>query len=438
MSQSTQRLHPLEEFTTQLLGRLDALATTPAWSMPPDARRRTLLHLAKAEAELTAMRLRMLAEADRSGDADDTAACTVADWVAVSTRQVRRDARSDLNLARKVDQHTHLSAAMASGGVNPDQARVIIRALDRLPTSGDFAVTDEQLVRAEDHLIGVAASYDAKALSRLGMHLFEVIAPEVAEQFEGKVLADQEAAALKRTWLTMREDDEGTVHGRFRIPAMHGHMFTKAILAIASPARPTHAPDGPDASEGADGADGPEPSSQGEQVSTPVKHGLAFCQLLEALPADTLPTAGGASATIVVAMTLEQLLASLTEHGVCGLDTGGVITAGEARRLACTAGIIPMVLGGRSEPLDLGRKRRFHSPAQRLAMAHRDGGCTAVGCDRPPSMCQAHHDTPWSKGGPTTVGDGRLLCGHHHRRVHDPHYEHRTEPSGRISFHRRT
>ena len=427
MSQSTQRLHPLEEFTTQLLARLDDLATTPAWSMQPDARRRTLLQLAKAEAELAAMRLRMLAEADRSGDTDDTAACTVADWIAVSTRQVRRDARSDLNLARKVEQHTHLGAAMADGEVNPDQARVIVRSLDRLPSTGEFAVTTEQVVEAEDHLIGLAAIYDAKALARLGMHLFEVIAPEVADEFEGRVLADQEAAALKRTWLTMREDDEGAVHGRFRIPAMHGHMFTKAILAIASPARP-----------GPDGVEGAEPSAQGEQVSTPVKHGLALCQLLEALPADKLPTAGGVSATVVVTMTLEQLLASLTEHGVCGLDTGGVITAGEARRLACTAGIIPMVLGGKSEPLDLGRKRRFHSAAQRLAMAHRDGGCTAVGCDRPPSMCRAHHDEPWSRGGRTTVEDGRLLCGHHHRCIHDIRYEHHIEPTGRISFHRRT
>ncbi len=125
-------------------------------------------------------------------------------------------------------------------------------------------------------------------------------------------------------------------------------------------------------------------------------------------PPTRCPAAGGVSATIVVTMTLEQLTASLSEHGVCALDTGGVLTAGEARRLACTAGIIPMVLGGRSEPLDLGRKRRLHSPAQRLAMAHRDGGCTAVGCDRPPSMCQAHHDTPWSLGGGTTVEGGRL------------------------------
>jgi hypothetical protein len=427
MSQSTRRTHPVHAFAHQLIGRLDDLAATPVWSMQPQERRESLIDLAHAEAQLTALRLRVLAEADSAGDTDDTAACTIADWVAVETRQVRRDARSDLNLARKVEQHADLGAAMAAGAVNADQARVIVRSLDRLPTSGDFAVTPEQQVTAEKHLVGLAADYDAKALARLGMHLFEVIAPEVADQFEGKVLADQEAAALKRTWLTMREDDEGTVHGKFRIPALHGDILSKAILAIASPARPDP-----------DGHPVPEPSAQGEQVSTPVKHGLALCQLLEAIPADKLPSAGGVSATIVVTMTLEQLTASLAEHGVCGLDTGGVITAGEARRLACTAGIIPMVLGGKSEPLDLGRRRRFHSPAQRLAMAHRDGGCTAVDCDRPPSMCHAHHDQPWSHGGGTTVERGRLLCGHHHRRVHDHRYEHRMEPSGRISFHRRT
>ena len=137
-------------------------------------------------------------------------------------------------------------------------------------------------------------------------------------------------------------------------------------------------------------------------------------------------------------MTLEQLLADLDRHGVCTLDTGGRISAGEARRLACTAGIIPAVLGGKSQVLDLGRRRRLHTPGQRLAMSLRDGGCTAEGCDKPPSMCHAHHDKPWSTGGATSLGNGRLLCGHHHRRIHDSNYEHRLEPTGTVSFHRRT
>ena len=107
-------------------------------------------------------------------------------------------------------------------------------------------------------------------------------------------------------------------------------------------------------------------------------------------------------------MTLNQLLARLDAAGVCTLDTGGRISAAEARRLACSAGIIPIVLGGRGQVLDVGRKRRLHTEAMRLAMGVRDGGCTAVDCEVPPGLCHAHHDNPWSEGGHTNIKTGRL------------------------------
>ena len=137
-------------------------------------------------------------------------------------------------------------------------------------------------------------------------------------------------------------------------------------------------------------------------------------------------------------MRLDQLLADLHTAGVCDLDTGGQITAAVARRLACTAGIVPAILGGRSEVLDLGRRRRGYSGPQRIAMGIRDKGCTAQDCDRPPAMCHAHHDKPWSHGGKTDLTTGRLLCGHHHRRIHDPTYTHEHLPNGTVTFHRRT
>ncbi len=71
-------------------------------------------------------------------------------------------------------------------------------------------------------------------------------------------------------------------------------------------------------------------------------------------------------------------------------------------------------------------------------MAVRDGGCTTTGCDRPASMCHAHHDTPWSHGGHTTVADGRLLCQRHHTLAHDPRYQATTTPNGKVTFTRRT
>ena len=158
-------------------------------------------------------------------------------------------------------------------------------------------------------------------------------------------------------------------------------------------------------------------------------------EYVETRPADSVPSAGGVPATIVVTMELATLMGGLK---AASLDTGGRISAGEARRLACRAGIIPVVLGGPSVVLDLGRKRRFHTESQRIALAVRDRGCSAVGCDTPPGRCHAHHDIPWSHGGETDVRTGRLLCSRHHRRIHDPAFQHSLDKHGQVLFSRRT
>ena len=131
----------------------------------------------------------------------------------------------------------------------------------------------------------------------------------------------------------------------------------------------------------------------------------------------------------------DQLLADLRG---AGLDTGEEISAGQARRLACNAGILPAVLSGASLPLDLGRQQRFFNQAQRVALGTRHHSCAADGCDRPYAWCDLHHEDPWSHGGHTNLDKAVPLCGFHHHRIHDPAYWHRRHPDGTITFHRRT
>lgn len=415
-SQSVDHLHPVVDFAARLRSRLDSLADASLMSMTSEQKRDVLVTLTQSATQLETLRLRLLLEAEQCEATVDSGAASAADWLAIETRHIRRDARSDLRLAEKLEGHHLLSDAMGRGRVHVVQARAIVTALDRLPRTGEFAVSAEQREAAEAHLVGLAADHDAQELRVLGRHIFEVIAPDVADKFEGRALAHEEAQALRRTTLTMWQDDEATCHGRFRVPSLHGQMLEKMILALSSPWR----------------ENGIDP-----ELPTPVRHGIAFTQLLESLPAEKLPKAGGCSATVVVTMTLEQLMARLDEAGVCTLDTVGRITAAEARRLACAAGIIPMVLGGGSQVLDVGRKRRLHTEGMRVAMGVRDGGCTAEHCETPPGLCHAHHDIPWAEGGHTTVDSGRLLCPHHHRRIHDPRFEVTHLPSGKIRFHRR-
>ena len=162
------------------------------------------------------------------------------------------------------------------------------------------------------------------------------------------------------------------------------------------------------------------------------RRGIAFAQLLEHLPTDHLHPK--TAATVVVTIDHRGLCEALK---VAGLGTGESISAGQARRLACGAGLVPAVLGGRSVALDLGREARLFSQAQRIAAGLSHDTCAAAGCDRPFAWCELHHRQPWVAGGRTDLGNAVPLCHWHHQRIHDHHYLHTHLPDGTIRFRRR-
>lgn len=127
-----------------------------------------------------------------------------------------------------------------------------------------------------------------------------------------------------------------------------------------------------------------------------------------------------AKTTLVVTLSLETLTGQLlgtpgapTPCHSCGTAPATV------RRLACEADLIPAVLGTDSEVLDLGRTRRLVPPALRLAAWLRDASCTWPGCTVPAQWCDAHHATPWWRGGSTSLANTALLCGRHHTLAHE-------------------
>jgi hypothetical protein len=68
--------------------------------------------------------------------------------------------------------------------------------------------------------------------------------------------------------------------------------------------------------------------------------------------------------------------------------------------------------------LDVGYARRLATPAQRKALAVRDGGCVVPGCAKPAEWCEAHHVIGWAAGGRTDLDNLALLCSRHHTAVH--------------------
>ncbi|MEJ7831386.1 MAG: DUF222 domain-containing protein [Nocardioides sp.] len=386
---TTDRGHPISAAVARIEGELAGLVEQPAWSMGVEETRVTLVGLTRLAAQVAELELRVVAHADRVRVGDESGATSTANWWAHTTKMTRREAHQKVRLAHSLEDHEALRTDLANGVVLPEQAQVITEALDALP---DDLVNEATLVLAEKTLLTCAGDHDAKALRVLGRRILDVVAPEIGEAHTARQLEQEERDATAAARFTMSEDGHGKCYGRFTIPALHGAMLSKALHAIAAPKHQA----------AADGQ-APVPGRPSAQ-----RLGRAFCEYVERYPTDALPKAGGVSAMVVVTMTLDSLLGGLA---AAHLDTGQPISACLARRLTCEAGIVPAVLGTRSQVLDLGRKTRFHTEPQRIALAIEQGGCTAEACDWPPGMCHAHHDNlPWSKGGHTSVKDGRLLC----------------------------
>ncbi len=139
--------------------------------------------------------------------------------------------------------------------------------------------------------------------------------------------------------------------------------------------------------------------------------GLAFIELINHLPTESLPKAGGLAATVAVTIDIDDLR---TGQGIATNTSGTTISATKAQRLACNAHLVALYLDSESRVLDHGMTKRLFDRHQRLAFAVRDGGCVWAGCDRPPAWCEAHHLDFWSEHGPTDLDNAALFCHFHH------------------------
>jgi hypothetical protein len=407
-------MHPIIECASDISAALKAARGIDPAFMSTAEKETALVALAEARSQLDALTARVLAASDDVGEAHGLR--DVAAWLAVETRTTQREARRDLVLGRALEAHPEVASALSSGALRTEQARVVAEAVDALP----IHVDEETRWRAETALLRLARDHDARDLRQIGKRILDVVAPEVGECHEATVLAAEEARADAGVELVLVDDGAGRCHGRFEVPSRVGKMLKRHLLALANPARHTD-------DELTDDAGGWKPLRR--------RLGEALVEYVERYPEDCTPQTAGVSATVVVTMTLDQLLA---DDSTALLDDGARMSAGQARRLACEAGIIPVVLDSRSVPLDLGRRSRLFTKAQRIALGLRDGGCTATGCETSASGCHAHHDDPWSRLGLTDLSNGRLLCPRHHRLAHDSRYAMTTHSDNKVTFARRT
>ena len=400
-------------------------------SLDHDALGRVITALAGVESRAGALRLALSSEADRRRVADQTAETGTDAWLARLTGGTREQMAGGLRLAALLrDTYAATREAFAAGDLRLEQVRVIVRAAEQAPVEA----TREQVEAAEQWLVDKATGahsrsgrpVDAKRLRQAARRMFAHLDHDLADRHEAILLGRETRTAEAETFLALHDNADGSFSGRFRIPELHGQLLMQALDRLTSPRR---------LSRDREGAPVLDVSAPGHDWGAHFEEtrGAAWCELIEHLP--TQGHAGNAC-ELLVTIDLADLLTGL---GAARLDTGVAITAGEARRLACNAGLVPAVLGGDSLPLDLGRSRRLHSRTQRRALSLVHDTCAVAGCQRPFAWCEIHHHRlSWGAGGPTDLDNGLPLCGHHHRRAHDTRFDLRRRSDGAWAFHRRT
>jgi hypothetical protein len=352
--------------------------------------------------------------------------------------------RTQLSGEAAPPKHPHVGAAVRQGTLSVAAGAAITTLLDRLALRSDPRVLD----RAEQTLVEKAPLLcleDLQVALRRTEALLDPdgLEPRVTElRGERSLRITHDAAGM--TVLTAKLDPEtaapvvaaieGIVTHQLRVSRGHNTVGGIAVSdgsAAASGAVTTRGEQvgAPSTETAADGGRGvvdapPTPAIGAETRSLAQLRAdalTAICRHVAGCDRERVP---GSGTTVIVRMSLDQL--SPGAAGVATIDgLDQPIDAGTARRLAARAGIIPMVLGTDGQVLDLGREKRGFTEPQRLVLGERDGGC--VGCHLPPAYCEAHHLTPWSRGGRTDVDDGVLLCTGCHHRVHDEGWDIRVE-----------
>jgi len=403
---------------------------------------------------------------------DDGSASTGA-WYGKATRTDGPVAASDAQLARRLGGEDLESTreAMDDGSLSTEHAKVIARAMADL--SARLTAQERQLV--ERHLVEQARILEPARLRRLARRALAALERPDAEvdAEHGRTLQTEEERARARTRLTLHDNGDGTTSGHFTVPTLTASVLRKVVQQMTAPRRQsngkgsgagfwrdpnpngnagTAGPASPADTASAAGDAGEAPTCRpasdyadpdgfvdGKAMATDWAHaqGLAFMTLLEHLPTDHLN--GKVAATVVINLDYEKLVWGL---GAAGVDTGIEISAADARRMACNAGLVPAVLGGGSLPLDLGRQTRLFSEHQRLALATIYDMCAIDGCDRPFAWTEIHHLEPFVAGGSTDLTNAAPACAFHHHKLDDPSYEHSvaTDAKGRhtIFLRRRT
>ena len=353
------------------------LRALPQWAaaQPADQQGELIIQCRKAIDRLEAASAEAMRRFEKSGAYKADGALGMVPWLQNNAKLAGNDAAQHLKVARRLEELPRTEEALARGEIGYGHALAMAVTAEHVGTAA--------VRSAEATLLKSAETMDAGRFVT------------VVKSFEHRVNADASLAEANWAYRQRYLMISGPFNGLARI---EGQLVPEAAATIRA-------------------AIGPflKPSSNDDRSAGQRMHD-ALVQVCERVAAGRADSSAPRPQLIVT--TSVDTLAGIDGAPPGELQGGGTIPSDTVRRHACDAAVTRITVRGELEH-EMTHASRIPPPSTKRALIARDQHCVFPGCDRPSSWCQAHHLTFWAEGGPTKLDNLALLCGAHHRKVHE-------------------
>lgn len=338
------------------------------------ARSLHLVQLLEVRERVEAEVLRALGEWDGAGAAADEGMHPIG-WLAEHAAITRNEASDLLRAARLAREHPRTAKSLAAGDVPATNVKLIARAVRHRES-----VFDDQ----EDSLLDAARELPPEQFRRMARRW-----QSMADDHLDRAPAEFQ---VQRWYLDVSTTFGGAVSLQGLLDPEGGAIVLAALDAI----------------------DTPDPTDGSVRIRTlPQRRADALITLAQGDGARRVHLDA-----VVDLATMRGDSPTDLESVRCELVGIGPIARATLEMLACDCSVGRVVMRGRSQILDVGRRTPVVSAAQHRALAVRDGGCVVPGCNAPPGWCDAHHLHHWTRGGSTDLDNLELRCRRHHVEAH--------------------
>jgi len=334
----------------------------------------------------------LIARRERHGDGG-------VEILASSAGLSQREAHNQVKTAEALSKVPKLRDAVQSGAVSQANARKLADAITR---TGAAAVADD------DMLLDQASTMRPEQFAHTTQRWIH------AQQADNG--ASEYERQRARRFLKIYESEDGMVNLRGQFDKITGQRISNRLRHTASQFF---------------NADKKLPQAERREFTQCLADALDHHTTITA--SDSVSSEQSATGGRLADITVLAHVNETTGELIAELSDGSRLPDAVLEELSCNARWTGLIFDRYGDAIWRSRSRRTVTESQWQALLAIHGGC--FHCGAPPSICQAHHITPYSQGGATSLENLIMVCWNCHHKIHHHNWRVKSHPDNSHTLH---